>query len=92
MVIGAKSNLLSHQEQGNEGVAGHSSVVTALSIPRSAQVIKAPLSDGVSGLSGDSGSTLHQFLKTPPPPLPQPPPRESAKPPPPPPPLTQPRR
>ena len=42
---------LPHQEQGNAGVLGHGSVVTALSVPRSAQVIKNPaIADGVNDL------------------------------------------
>ena len=36
---------IDNQEQSNAGVAGHGSVVTALSVPRSAQAIKTPPSE-----------------------------------------------
>ena len=34
--------VFSHEEQGNAGVAGHGSVVTALSVPRSSRATKNP--------------------------------------------------
>ena len=53
-VIGSKySHQLPHQEKGDEGVVGHRSVETALSVPRSAQSIRTPLSSRAIGQLGD---------------------------------------